>query len=95
MAHESIDVDHLAELCRIELSEEEKKVFTQQLDTLLEYLQQLNEVNVDHTAPTLHPTEHNNPLREDIPGENLPVEAVLRNAPVSKSNQIVVPRIVE
>lgn len=95
MAHEDINIDHLADLCRIELSAEEKELFRQQLDTMLTYLEQLNEVDIKDAKPTIHPVGVNNVLRPDIPLESFSPEIALQNAPKTKENQIVVPKIVE
>ena len=95
MTHEHIDVDHIAELCRIELTPDEKIMIAQQLDTMITYIDQLKEVDVSHVEAVLRPLENYDSLREDVPGENLPTSDLLRNAPASKNNQVIVPRIVE
>jgi aspartyl-tRNA(Asn)/glutamyl-tRNA(Gln) amidotransferase subunit C len=92
---EPIDIDHIANLCRIELNEKECATIVQQLETMLSYLEQLNEVDVEQTEPTLHALEQMDVLRSDEPGENLSLGEALQNAPERKNNQIVVPRIVE
>ncbi|MDR1906890.1 MAG: Asp-tRNA(Asn)/Glu-tRNA(Gln) amidotransferase subunit GatC [Puniceicoccales bacterium] len=95
MTAEHIDIDHIAMLCRIALTDEERKTLPGQIDTMLAYMQQLKEVDVRGVEPTLHPLEMSNVLRMDKPGENFSVETALMNAPEQKNNQIVVPRIVE
>ncbi|MDR1591146.1 MAG: Asp-tRNA(Asn)/Glu-tRNA(Gln) amidotransferase subunit GatC [Puniceicoccales bacterium] len=95
MTLEHIDIDHIAKLCRLALTDEEQKTLPGQLDTMLAHLQQLKEVDVNGVEPTLHPFEESNVLRTDDPGENFSVETALMNAPEQKNNQIVVPRIVE
>ena len=95
MTDESIDIGHIAELCRIELTAEEKIMMAKQLETMVEYLAQLNEVDITNVPAILHPLEQNNILREDVAGENLPISDLLLNAPASKNNQITVPRIID
>jgi aspartyl-tRNA(Asn)/glutamyl-tRNA(Gln) amidotransferase subunit C len=95
MTAEYIDIDHIAMLCRIALSEEERKTLPSQIDAMLAYIQQLKTVDVQGVEPTLHTLELSNVLRTDEPGENFSVETALMNAPEQKNNQIVVPRIVE
>ncbi|MDR3317764.1 MAG: Asp-tRNA(Asn)/Glu-tRNA(Gln) amidotransferase subunit GatC [Puniceicoccales bacterium] len=95
MTDEHIDIDHIAMLCRIALTEEERKTIPGQLDTMLAYMQQLNEVDIQNVEPTLHALAINNVLREDQPGDNFSVEAALMNVPEQRNNQIIVPRIVE
>jgi aspartyl-tRNA(Asn)/glutamyl-tRNA(Gln) amidotransferase subunit C len=95
MTAEHIDIDHIAVLCRIALSDEERKMLPCQIDAVLAYVQQLKAVDIQGVEPTLHALELSNVLREDRPGENFSIEAALMNAPEQKNNQIVVPRIVE
>lgn len=93
--HEHIDIDYIAALCRIELTKEEKQILSRQLDSMLEYLDQLREVDVENIQPTLHAFDSSNVLREDEAGANLTVEEALKNAPDKGRSQIIVPRIVE
>ncbi|MDR2812689.1 MAG: Asp-tRNA(Asn)/Glu-tRNA(Gln) amidotransferase subunit GatC [Puniceicoccales bacterium] len=95
MTAEHIDIDHIAMLCRIALSDEERRTLPGPIDTMLAYVQQLKTVNIQGVEPTLHALEWNNALRADNPGENFSAEMALMNAPEQKNNQIVVPRIVE
>jgi aspartyl-tRNA(Asn)/glutamyl-tRNA(Gln) amidotransferase subunit C len=95
MTLEHVDIDHIAMLCRIALTDEERKTIPGQLDTMIAYVQQLNEVDIQNVEPTLHTPELSNVLRADKPGENFSVESALMNAPKQENNQIVVPRIVE
>ncbi|MDR1435170.1 MAG: Asp-tRNA(Asn)/Glu-tRNA(Gln) amidotransferase subunit GatC [Puniceicoccales bacterium] len=95
MTPEHIDIDHIAMLCRIALTDEERKTIPGQLDTMLAYMRQLEEVDIQDVEPTLHALEISNVLRADEPGENFSVESALMNAPKRENNQIIVPRIVE
>jgi aspartyl-tRNA(Asn)/glutamyl-tRNA(Gln) amidotransferase subunit C len=95
MTAEHIDIDHIAMLCRIAFSVEERKMLPGQIDAVLTYVQQLKVVDTQDVEPTLHALEVSNALRADKPGENFSVEIALMNAPEQKNNQIVVPRIVE
>ena len=49
------DVEHVAKLARMALSEEEKIIFTEQLSNILEYINELNEVNTENVEPMAHP----------------------------------------
>lgn len=95
MAHEQINIDHIAELCRIELTPEEKQIFKGQIDTMLTYLEQLGEVDISKVDATIHPTGGKNILRSDNPQPSFSVNEALMNAPEVKDEQIVVPKIVE
>ncbi|MGB9802225.1 Asp-tRNA(Asn)/Glu-tRNA(Gln) amidotransferase subunit GatC [Desulfofundulus sp.] len=88
------DVEHVALLARLELTDEEKQMFAKQLNAILEYAQMLNELNTDDIPPTAHVLPLKNVWREDEVGEHLPPEEVLANAPETEGQFFKVPRIV-
>jgi len=90
-----IDIDYVANLARIALTAEEKNKFARQLGDVLTYVEKLNEVDVSGVEPTAHAFEIVNVLQDDVPAAALPVEDALRNAPASRENMIVVPKVVE
>ena len=59
------DVEHVANLARLELTEEEKEQFTGQLNAILKYAEKLNELNTDDVEPTSHVLPITNVMRED------------------------------
>ena len=89
------DVDHVANLARLELSDSEKAQFTDQLNAILKYAEKLNELNTDHVEPTSHVFELVNVMREDVQKESLSIEKVLLNAPDEEDDQIKVPAVLE
>jgi aspartyl-tRNA(Asn)/glutamyl-tRNA(Gln) amidotransferase subunit C len=90
-----VSVEHLAQLARLSLSEEEKRRFSAQLDGILEYVGRLNELDTSAVEPTSHVLSINTVVREDIPGDSLPLEEALRNAPDRSDAFYRVPRIIE
>jgi len=90
-----IDVDYLARLARVELTDDERSHFGEQLREILGHFQQLQEVDVTGVEPTAHAFALENVLRADEPGPVLSVAEVLLNAPASRQNQIVVPKVVD
>jgi aspartyl-tRNA(Asn)/glutamyl-tRNA(Gln) amidotransferase subunit C len=88
-------VEHVAHLARLALNEAEKQQFTEQLNAILAYMEQLNEVSTADVAPTSHVLDLVNVFREDTAYQTLDVEDALRNAPESTHQYFVVPRIVE
>jgi aspartyl-tRNA(Asn)/glutamyl-tRNA(Gln) amidotransferase subunit C len=90
-----VDIDHLARLARIQLSEAEKSQFQQQLDEILGYFQQLQAAPVEGVEPMAHPFEAKGPLRPDTPAAPWNPEHLLRNAPASRDDQVVVPKVVD
>jgi aspartyl-tRNA(Asn)/glutamyl-tRNA(Gln) amidotransferase subunit C len=89
------EVEHLAKLANLELSEEEKEEFTQQLDKFLEYAAKINEINTNEIEPTSHVVFLKNVLREDLVKESLPQEIVLSNAPKQERGYFKVPKVIE
>jgi aspartyl-tRNA(Asn)/glutamyl-tRNA(Gln) amidotransferase subunit C len=88
-------VKHVANLARLAITEEEANRLTQQLDNIITYAEQLNEVDTDHVEPTSHVLEIKNVMREDVAKPGLPNEEVLKNAPDHQDGQIKVPPIIE
>ncbi|KHF41489.1 Asp-tRNA(Asn)/Glu-tRNA(Gln) amidotransferase subunit GatC [Halalkalibacter okhensis] len=88
-------VKHVANLARLAITEEEAKMFTEQLDAIITFAEQLNELDTTGVEPTTHVLDMKNVLREDKPQKGLPVEDVLKNAPDHEDGQIRVPSIIE
>ncbi|WP_252313973.1 Asp-tRNA(Asn)/Glu-tRNA(Gln) amidotransferase subunit GatC [Sinobaca sp. H24] len=88
-------VTHVAHLARLSVSEEEAERFTEQLDKIIEFAEQLNEVDTDHISPTSHVLDIHNVLREDKTAPSLDREEALRNAPDQENGQVKVPSVLE
>ncbi|CAG7652244.1 Aspartyl/glutamyl-tRNA(Asn/Gln) amidotransferase subunit C [Paenibacillus solanacearum] len=89
------DVEHVASLARLELSEREKEQFTEQLNAILKYAEQLNALDTEGIEPTSHAMPLVNVMREDAVRPSLPIEKVLLNAPDEEEGQIKVPAVLE
>lgn len=87
-------VAHLAWLARLELSEEEVKRFTEQLNRVLEYFKILDEANVEGVEPAFNVLGLSNVMREDEVRPSLSQEEVLRNVPASENGYIRAPPMV-
>lgn len=88
------DVEHVALLARLELTAEEKELYTKQLNDILHYAEMLNQLNTDGVPPTAHVLPLHNVFRDDAPGEHLTAEEVLANAPRRDGPFFIVPKIV-
>jgi aspartyl-tRNA(Asn)/glutamyl-tRNA(Gln) amidotransferase subunit C len=75
------EVEHIAGLARLELGEDEIESLQRDLSRILEYVDQLNELDTDGVPPTSHVTAQGDVLREDVPRPSLPTADVLANAP--------------
>lgn len=95
MAHTltAADVQKVALLSRLKLSEAEITRFAAQLGNVLTYIEQLNEVAVDGVQPQVHAVEIQNVLREDALKDSLPRDKALANAPKSDGKYFLVPPI--
>ena len=88
-------VEYIAHLSRIELSEDDKKLFLVQLEAILEYMDKLNELDTTGIRPMVHTLDLKNVLRADEVRASLPTEAALRNAPDRTENSYKVPAVLE
>ena len=95
MAIEIKDVEYTAKLARIDLSAEEKELFAQQLDMILEYINKLNEVDTSGVEPTTHVLPLKNVYREDKVQDSLPIDKALQNAPEKEGAFFKVPQVIE
>lgn len=75
------DIKHIAGLCKLKLSEEELESFKDDFCKIIDYVDQLREVNTERVAPTYYMENQVQILREDIVGNSLPKEDVIKNAP--------------
>ena len=93
MSLQSEQVDHIADLARIELTTEERERFREQLSKILEYFQMLNELDTDDVSTTLNDGQSKKMHRSDeiIPG--LKLDEVLENAPDFDLDQFRVPPV--
>lgn len=90
-----IDVAYVAELARLELTDEEKTVFQPQLESIVKYVEKISEVDVSGVEPMMHGRETVNALREDVVKPSLPSETALGNAPQRVGDEFLLPKIVE
>ncbi len=90
------DVRYVARLSRLRLDEKDVTMFRGQLSAILEYIEQLNEVDTEGVPPTSHVlSSMKNVFREDEPGVSLSPEEALSNAPEKKDGFFKVPRIIK
>ncbi|CAH1205081.1 Aspartyl/glutamyl-tRNA(Asn/Gln) amidotransferase subunit C [Paenibacillus plantiphilus] len=89
------DVEHVANLARLELSEGEKEQFTGQLNAILKYAEKLNELDTEQVEPTSHVLPVTNVMRDDVVKESVTVEIALKNAPDEEDGQFKVPAVLE
>jgi len=89
------EVEYVAKLARLKLSDEEKTLFTQQLDSILLYIDKLNELDTANIPPTSHVLPLENVMRADEVKPSYPPEEVLAIAPEREDTFFAVPRVIE
>ena len=89
------DVEHVANLARLHLTEEEKHIYVKQLNTLLGLVDKLNELETEQVTPTSHPFQLVNVMRDDLVKDMLQRDTALKNAPDKENGQFRVPAVLE
>lgn len=89
------EVEHVARLARLELSDTEKETFTGQMDTILAYVEKLNELDTSGIVPTAHAVPMENAFRQDEPAPSIGVDNALANAPDGADGFFRVPKVIE
>ncbi len=90
-----MDIERIALLARLELTEEEKQQFSGQIENILKYIDKLKEPDTANVEPTAHILPLKNIFREDKMTASLTREKALQNAPDRTDNFYRVPKIIE
>ncbi|GAA4725831.1 Asp-tRNA(Asn)/Glu-tRNA(Gln) amidotransferase subunit GatC [Brevibacillus fulvus] len=89
------EVEHVADLARLKLTEAEAERYTKDLNAILQFAAKLNELDTSNIQPTSHATDVKNVMREDANRPSLPREEALRNAADHEDGQFKVPAVFE
>jgi aspartyl-tRNA(Asn)/glutamyl-tRNA(Gln) amidotransferase subunit C len=89
------DVRWIAHLARLALSDAELATLGGQLNAIVEYVNQLQQVNTDGVEPLAHPLPVRNVFRPDEPRPSQPVDAALANAPARQGDFYAVPPVLD
>jgi len=91
-----MNVLDVAKLARIDLTDEEAERYQKQMDDILSYVEQLNQIDVEGIEPTAHAAAVFDVVREDVvTGTSIDREKVLANAPDTAFDQIKMPKVIE
>ena len=88
-------VRKVAQLARLELSEDDLARMQRELSTILDYVDLLQKLNTDGVEPLAHPLPVQNVFRPDEPVPSLPVDDALKNAPARAGDYFAVPAVFE
>jgi len=86
-------VKEIASLARLDLTDEETKIFVSQFKDILEYVSILNEVDTNNVPPAYLSSANQSVTREDEIEESVPTKDFLSNVPQSKDDYVLIPRV--
>lgn len=89
------DVEKIAHLARLALTDEEKQLYLEQLTAVLDYAEMLNELDLEDIPPTVHAVSQTNVLREDIAEPSLNLAETLHNAPDTAQAQFKIQSVLD
>ena len=95
MSKDHIDVNYVANLARLNLTEEESSTFQRQIEDILGYINKLEELDIDDIEPTAHAAPVYDRVREDEVKHSLERDAFLDIAPDTINDQLKVPKVIE
>ena len=95
MSKDHIDVNYVANLARLNLTEEESITFQRQIEDILGYINKLEELDIGNIEPTAHAAPVFDRVREDVTKPSLDREAFLNIAPSVSNDQLKVPKVIE
>lgn len=87
------EVEYIANLSKLKLDEREKEMYAEQLNKILQYAKELQNLNTDNIEPTAHVLPVKNVFRDDVVGQHMPNDRAISNAPDFEGNYIKVPKI--
>lgn len=88
-------IEHICKLARLRFEKGELERFKAQFKRIVEYVEKINELNLDDIEPTSHAIEQSNVFRADEVKKSLKKEQILTNAPNAKGEFIATPRVIE
>lgn len=89
------DVEYVAKLARLDVSDAEKEKFTAQLNDILLYIDQLNELDTKGVQPMTHAIAVTNAFREDKVADSLGTQKAIANAPDARGEFFRVPKVID
>jgi len=88
-------VEHIARLARLQFSDAEKEMLSEELSQILQYMEKLNELDTEGVEPLSHPTELVNIMRPDKVQPSFTPEEALKNAPSKQDGFFKVPKVIK
>ena len=79
-----MDIEHLAKLARLKLTDAEKELFSKQMGTVIKYIEKLSELDTKNVEPTAHVLGLNNVFRDDAVTKSLTVQNPINDSPAHR-----------
>jgi aspartyl-tRNA(Asn)/glutamyl-tRNA(Gln) amidotransferase subunit C len=96
MTIDNTTIDKLAKLSSLQIDDDKKEQIAKELGDIVEFVENLNDIDVSHVDATFTTIQGGQPLREDISFTNEDeTKAIMKNAPKSEDNYFIVPAIIE
>ncbi len=89
------DMKYLSKLAKIEPNQADLEKYAEQCGKIIQYMDELSQVNTDNIEPLYSPVMHNSLFREDVASHKRTREEILANAPLTDNTYFIVPKIVE
>lgn len=89
------EVEYIAGLARLKFSNEELEALTKDMNSILEYMDKLNELDTDNVEPLSHPLDLENVFREDKTGVSITTEEALKNSTSKSDKYFIVPKVIK
>jgi aspartyl-tRNA(Asn)/glutamyl-tRNA(Gln) amidotransferase subunit C len=89
-----MDIEHLAKLSRLKLTDAEKEKFSNQMGTIIEYIEKLSELDTENVEPTANVLGLSNVFREDVTTKPLTNQAPINDSPAHSKGHYEVPKII-
>ena len=89
-----MDIEHLAKLARLKLTDAEKELFSKQMGTVIKYIEKLSELDTKNVEPTAHVLGLNNVFREDLAAKPLTEHDPINDSPAHSKGHYEVPKII-
>ncbi len=88
-------ISNIANLAALKLSDKQTKVMEEQFNKILDYVSKIELIDLEGVEPLTHVNQSHNIWRQDVPGEPLPLEDALRNAPKRNEQFFKAPKVIE
>ena len=89
-----MDIEHVAKLARLKLTDAEKKRFSNQMGTIIKYIEKLNELDTKNVEPTANVLGLENVFRNDIATNPLTDQDPINDSPAHSKGHYEVPKII-